>query len=94
MIACPTCGHLFEPPTPPGLTPRQIDAFRFIAGYIAERGFAPTVREIGAGIGAGSISRVVGILRGLEERGALVRRTRRASGIVITNPMPAESRPG
>lgn len=54
-------------------TARQSDLLRFIQRYTAEHGKAPTVREMVAGIGVHSTSRVHGMLVALGERGLIDR---------------------
>lgn len=56
-----------------GLTPRQQDALRFIAGYVEAHCQAPTVTEVIAGIGLASTSGAHRLLTGLAERGAIDR---------------------
>jgi SOS-response transcriptional repressor LexA len=54
-----------------GLTPRQLDALRFIARFQAERGFSPSRREIAEGLGLRSKASSARLLTGLAERGAI-----------------------
>ena len=55
------------------LTPRQRDVFRFITSCIDERGYAPTLREIGESLGIRSTNGVHEHLRALEKKGYLTR---------------------
>jgi len=67
-----------------GLTPRQRDAFNFIARYIrAHDGVAPTLDEIAAGIEIRSKSGVKRLLGGLSERGYIETLPNRARSIRI-----------
>jgi repressor LexA len=60
-------------PEPAGLTARQRDILTMIRGSVAERGYPPTLREIGAAVGLASPSSVAYQLGVLEELG-LIRR--------------------
>lgn len=58
--------------TPPDhITDRQREILRWIAAYIAERGFAPTRREIMRGLGWSSPNAVMCHLNPLKARGWL-----------------------
>ncbi|NVD44367.1 LexA family protein [Qipengyuania atrilutea] len=65
-------------------TPAQQRLLTFITDYIAEKGTAPTVREMKEGIGSKSLGSVHQMLCGLEHRGHIRRlpRTDRAIEIV------------
>ena len=53
---------------------RRIDqAYEFIKGYINEKGYPPTIREIGDAIGVSSTSTVAYYLRKLEEDNRIVK---------------------
>lgn len=56
-----------------GLTPRQMDALRFIAGFQQAKGYSPCLREIAVGMGCSpkSKGRIWETVRGLQERGAV-----------------------
>lgn len=56
-----------------GLTDRQRDILAFIKKRLQERGYPPSVREIGQAVGLTSSSTVHGHLRHLEEKGFLRR---------------------
>ena len=53
------------------LTDRQREILSFIHRHVAERGYPPSVREIGEAVGLSSPSTVHSHLRGLQERGYL-----------------------
>lgn len=55
------------------LTPRQQDALRFITGFKEHFGIAPTLREIGEGLGLSrsTVFTADWLVRSLEERGAI-----------------------
>ena len=55
------------------LTGRQREIFDFVSGYVAERGYPPTVREIGEAVGLASPSTVHAHLANLERAGLLKR---------------------
>jgi repressor LexA len=55
------------------LTPRQGRVLRTVEGHILERGFPPTVRQLGAALSIPSPSAVLKHLRSLERKGYLVR---------------------
>src|SRR5918911_3255167 len=57
----------------PGLTDRQLEVLRFIATEIEERGYPPTIREIGEALGIASTNGVNDHLKALEKKGVLVR---------------------
>ena len=38
-----------------GLTERQQEVFNFIVGYIDDKGYPPTIREMQVGLGIGSL---------------------------------------
>jgi repressor LexA len=58
---------------PPGLTDRQLEVLRFIAQEIDDRGYPPTIREIGEALGIASTNGVNDHLKALEKKGFLVR---------------------
>lgn len=60
-------------PTPPELTRRQTEILECIRRGVSERGYPPSIREIGERVGLSSSSTVHAYLRQLEERG-LIRR--------------------
>lgn len=64
---------------------KQAGVLAFVREYIAERGYPPTVREIGAHMGVTSTNAVVDVLLALEEKGAIVRRAGAARAIQIVD---------
>jgi repressor LexA len=56
-----------------GLTDRQQQVLRYIRDSITERGYPPTLREIGAHMGIRSTNGVNDHLRALERKGYLTR---------------------
>jgi repressor LexA len=55
------------------LTGRQREIFDFVSGYVHQRGYPPTVREIGEAVGLASPSTVHAHLANLERAGLLKR---------------------
>ena len=53
------------------LTPRQTEVLEWIAGYMVAKGYAPSRREIMAGLNFKSPNSVTGHLRALERKGRL-----------------------
>jgi repressor LexA len=68
---CPWYGA--DMPAPPSLSDRQRRILEFIDAQVRERGFPPSVREIGAAVGLTSTSTVHTHLRALERKGYLRR---------------------
>lgn len=62
----------------------QYNVLKFIAGYLSTHGYAPTVREIGAGVGLTAPSTVHGHLSRLERKGFLSRKANQSRGWTIT----------
>ncbi len=71
-----------------GLTPRQARILRFIERTIQERGYPPTVREIGEAVGLTSSSSVHAQLENLERRGLLRRDPTKPRAMVLEVPRP------
>ena len=68
------------------LTPRQKQVYDFIAGYVGDRGHAPTLREIAAGCGFKSHARVCTVLKDIEKRGHIKVVRYQPNGIILTDP--------
>jgi repressor LexA len=62
-----------------GLTPRQAEILAFVTAYAEERGFAPTLQEIGDRFGLSSVATVHKHVRHLVDKGYLRRERRNAS---------------
>jgi repressor LexA len=62
-----------------GLTPRQAEILAFVTNYAEERGFAPTLQEIGDRFGLSSVATVHKHVRHLVDKGYLRRERRNAS---------------
>lgn len=69
------------------LTSRQRDVFKYITSYIDERGYAPTLREIGSSLGIRSTNGVNEHLRALERKGYLTRDGEKARALRPLNRM-------
>lgn len=85
--------HVTELPDPPpdasGLTPRQQRVLAHIKESIDTRGYPPSMREIGKGVGLTSSSSVAHQLRVLEEKGYLKRDPNRPRALQVF--MPSET---
>lgn len=77
-----------------GLTPRQRAMLVFIRDTTMARGYPPTVREIGEGVGLTSPSSVAYQLTTLERRGYLRRDPNRPRALVIADPSGATGTAG
>mgnify|MGYP001591705016 CR=1 FL=1 len=55
------------------LTHRQAQVLRFIAAHVQERGFPPSIREIGAAFGMTSTRGAYDHIAALERKGCLVK---------------------
>lgn len=66
------------------ITKRQSDILQFICQYKADRGYAPSVREIGEAVGLKSTSSIHRQLDVLETRGLLRRNPGVSRAIVLT----------
>ena len=56
-----------------GLTERQQEVFNFIVGYIEDKGYPPTIREMQEGLGIGSLRGVTIHLDALHKKGFIER---------------------
>lgn len=66
-----------------GLTPRQSEILAFITEYSEDRGYAPTLQEIGSQFGLSSVATVHKHISHLVEKGFLARERRNASRDLI-----------
>ena len=57
------------------LNEKEYMIYSFICDYMKDKGYSPTVREIGESVGLKSTSSVHIYLKRLEERGYIVRRS-------------------
>ncbi|HET7682450.1 MAG TPA: transcriptional repressor LexA, partial [Marmoricola sp.] len=78
------------PPDASGLTPRQQRVLNVIHDSIAQRGYPPSMREIGEKVGLTSSSSVAHQLRMLEEKGFLKRDPNRPRALSVYRPEDAE----
>ena len=67
------------------LSKRQAAIYDYICNYTAERGFPPSVREIGAAVGLASPSTVHMHLKVLQERGLIRRDSKKPRTIEVVN---------
>lgn len=79
-------------PDETGLTPRQQAILRVIEQITAERGYPPSVREIGQGVGLTSPSSVAHQLRTLQELGYLRKDPHRPRALVVSRPEESATR--
>jgi repressor LexA len=77
-----------------GLTKRQEQTLDYIRNSIAERGYPPTLREIGEHMGIRSTNGVNDHLRALERKGYLRREDMKSRALkLVEDALPANSRP-
>lgn len=69
-----------------GLTPRQLAILRVIRESVEQRGYPPSVREIGEGVGLTSPSSVAHQLASLERLGFLRRDPHRPRALMVADP--------
>lgn len=74
------------------LTPRQRDVFVFIRDLIQNRGYGPTVREIGAEFKISSPNGVICHLKALEKKGLIRREEGKSRAIELTEEAAADNR--
>jgi repressor LexA len=79
--ASPAIGRL-----EPQLTPRQRRILEFISATVRERGYPPTVREIGEAVGLTSSSSVHAQLANLERRGLLHKDPTKPRAMTLSEP--------
>ena len=68
-----------------GLTDRQLEVLRFIAREIEERGYPPTIREIGEALDIRSTNGVNDHLKALERKGFLTRDPVKSRALIPTD---------
>ncbi len=74
------------------LTPRQANIFEFIRDKIQNRGYGPTVREIGEEFSISSPNGVMCHLKALEKKGLIHRSPKRSRAIELTQQVLDEGR--
>src|SRR5215207_9246230 len=78
----------------PALTTRQKEIYDFLKDKIVNRGYGPTVREIGAHFGIRSPNGVMCHLKALEKKGLITRESHMSRAIQLNNPpQPKTSMP-
>jgi len=70
--------------TKPALTPRQREIYDFLKDKIVNRGYGPTVREIGAHFDIKSPNGVMCHLKALEKKGLITRESHMSRAIQLT----------
>lgn len=80
------------PPGKSGLTPRQAKVLRVIEEALDERGYPPSMREIGEQVGLTSSSSVAHQLKTLEAKGYLRRDPNRPRALQVVAPQTSVSR--
>ena len=80
-------------PDEDGLTARQRLILEFITAAVEERGFPPSMREIGEAVGLASTSSVTHQLSQLEKSGHLKRDLRNARSMEVVAPRSLRTRP-
>lgn len=71
----------------PSLTARQKAIYEFLKDKILNRGYGPTVREIGSQFGIQSLNGVKAHLKALEKKGLITRESHLSQAISITDPV-------
>ena len=71
----------------PALTARQREIYEFLKDKIVNRGYGPTVREIGAQFGIRSPNGVMCHLKALEKKGLITRESHMSRAIQLTEPL-------
>lgn len=69
----------------PSLTPRQREIYEFLKDKILNRGYGPTVREIGAEFGIRSPNGVMCHLKALEKKGLITRESHMSRAIQLAD---------
>lgn len=70
----------------PALTKRQSEIFEFLRTCIVDRGYGPTVREIGDNFGIKSPNGVMCHLKALEKKGLINRQSNMSRAICLSDP--------
>ncbi|SCB77783.1 transcriptional repressor LexA [Weissella bombi] len=69
----------------PNKSTKQLDILKFIYEKQQQRGYPPTVREIGDGVGLASSSTVHGHLTRLQNKGFIQKKAEKTRAITVTN---------
>ncbi len=77
--------------TKPALTQRQKEIYEFLRDKIVNRGYGPTVREIGLQFGIRSPNGVMCHLKALEKKGLISRESHMSRAIQLCNPPQPKS---
>ena len=72
----------------PALTPKQQRIYDFICERIDDRGFPPTIRDIGGAFGIKSPNGVMCHLKALEKKGLINREPNMSRAIMLTTDQP------
>ena len=75
----------------PALTQRQKEIYEFLRDKIVNRGYGPTVREIGLQFGIRSPNGVMCHLKALEKKGLISRESHMSRAIQLCNPPQPKS---
>jgi repressor LexA len=65
------------------MTYRQTEILRWIESFIASRGYPPTLREIGKGVGIASTNGVTDHLKYIERKGWILRHPTLSRALVV-----------
>jgi len=71
------------------LTRRQREIIDFIGSFISERGYSPTLEEIGDGLGLSSLATIHKHLKNLESKGMIKRQWNHSRSIQLVDPQTA-----
>lgn len=65
------------------MTPRQLECLEYVREYIADHGYAPSIREIANRLNLVSRAGVLRLIDGLVEQGQLIKRPQRNRGLSL-----------
>lgn len=71
------------------LTRRQRELLDFLSTFISDKGYSPTLEEIGQGLGLSSLATIHKHLRNLEQKGMIRRRWNHSRSIQLVDPETA-----
>ena len=83
-VGC-TCGVSLTNVNMKELPPRQLEALKAIAGFIADKNYAPTRREIAEVMGLSSLNGINQHLTALERKGMIGREPKSARALWLTD---------